>query len=85
MLDAGDSLHVFDSSNRRFTVYDPSLRLVRTITTELRVHKGVRLAGGEYALTGRYSTPAAVGRLVHLLKPDGSVLRSVGGTEFVVP
>lgn len=75
--DAADSLHVFDSRNRRLVVISPDRAFARTDPVPVTVtsENGVLLLGEEGYLVNGVS-PHQQGRALHHLRPTGEPVRS---------
>ncbi len=84
----GDSVHVLDSGNLRYTVLGPGFDIARSgripaATSEVRA---LPLDDGTVLVNARIQTAGQIGLPLHLLSPDGQVVRSFGATdEKVLP
>jgi hypothetical protein len=74
-----DSLYVFDNGQGRLTVYDPELQLARTTpvvpTPSPRI---IALDDGRFVTALTVRTPERVGYPLHLVDPDGAIMKSFG-------
>ena len=75
---AGDSILALDAGNRRLTVLSPSYTVVRSLTLRGTFTRAFPLPAGQLLVNGNVNTQQAAGYPVHVLGPDGAVLRSFG-------
>lgn len=79
----GDSLHIFDTPNRRRSVLTPDFEFAYQTPFSGRVYDARRLAGGrQLVLSGRFRTPENVGYPHHVFYRDGTV-RSFGADTAI--
>lgn len=78
----GDSLYVFDFA-RRMTVFAPNGIVRRAVPVPLLVLGAVPFSNGTVVVTGGHLTAAGIGLPLHLLRPDGSLVRSFGQPQLV--
>ncbi len=76
LIGPGDSVHVFDLHLGRVSVFDSHLGLARTAT--VRDRADLVREDGSYITAAQVRTPEAFGFPVHLVTPDGSIVRSFG-------
>lgn len=87
-LAAGDSLHVVDLFNLRWSVYSPEHELVRSVRPEIPVYMQLSVLPDGRGLFSAPMRRAGLERFpLHLLAADGSHLRSFGAApdEFGPP
>ncbi len=76
---AGDTVHVFDETNLRHTVFSPNYGFVRSNPLQIAPNTQVVLLGSDRVVfASRVRTPAMAGLPLHLLNDAGRVLRSFG-------
>ena len=82
----GDSIVVFDASNRRLSVYTPGLRFVRSIGFPVAsLESIVTLANGNFVVNaGSVDSRESLGYPIHVCDEAGRRLRSFGVTVPVV-
>jgi hypothetical protein len=74
-----DTLHVFDESSRRYTVFSPAYEYVRSSPLEIAPYTQVVLLGHDrIVFASPVRTPDRAGLPLHLLSPSGRVIRSFG-------
>ena len=78
---AGDSILALDASNGRLTVLSPSYGVVRSIPLRSGFTRAFPLPGGQFLVNGRVGTPQSAGYPLHVIGPDGAVLRSFGAVN----
>lgn len=85
-VDDGDSLHVFDVSNARWTVFSPELELVREVRLPFAPVSDATLLfpNGSVLLNAAPRTPDLAGSFYHIVASDGHLIRSIGN-EPVIP
>jgi hypothetical protein len=76
LVGPGDSLHVGDPLLRRVTVIGPDLSVGRVSTGPHL--PTIVLSNGSYVISRQIPTSEAIGYPVHLVGPDGTLLRSFG-------
>lgn len=74
----GDSLLVLDVMNSRLTVLSPTYTAVRSIPMRGRYTRAFRLLGDSILVHGEVRTPAAAGFPLHVIAPNGDIIRSFG-------
>lgn len=84
LVGPGDSLHVFDASLSRMTVYAPDLTVARTEALEFRpdLYDGA-VVGRRLVINASIRTAERAGLPLHLLGPSGGILRSFGSATGV--
>lgn len=70
----GDTLHVFDNTLRRYSVFDPEHTFVRSVTIGSSVSNIAPLSGGRAVISARMSEIGADGLRFHLV--EGMSIRS---------
>lgn len=77
----GDSVHVLDRQLRRWSVFSPRLRFVRSIPVPLAVNRLVGVGrDGSLLVEGSAPTPSGVGLPMHRLNAVGELVASFGDT-----
>lgn len=81
----GDSLVLYDNVNRRETVLSPDFEVVRSrrIQAVIRGNELTVLPEGMLAFAGPVSTPERVALPLHVIGPQGAVVRSFGASDTV--
>ncbi|HEU4630222.1 MAG TPA: hypothetical protein VFS08_10800 [Gemmatimonadaceae bacterium] len=77
----GDTLHVFDDGLARWTVLSPDLKLARTTRLPLVPQRAVLLRSDRLVVRASIPTRELAGLPLHLVGPDGRVVRSFGATD----
>jgi hypothetical protein len=79
-----DSLHVFDRTLRRLTVFDQDHKAARTVQLADRVDAAIPLSGGRVLIHTISTAPERAGLPLHLMDPGGRILRSFGAENALV-
>lgn len=78
LVGPGDSIHIFDPTNARYTVLDPEFRIMRETRSRYPT-RGVALLGpGRVVVNAVVTTRGGAGFPLHELGPGGSLKRSFG-------
>ena len=77
LVGPGDTLFIHDYFLRRMTVVSPDLEIVR-IVPDVAYPPDLVLEGGSFVLARQIPTPQQIGYPIHVMGPDGSLLRSFG-------
>jgi hypothetical protein len=85
VVDRADSLHLFDGWLRRHTVITPNHTVRRTSSIPGQAEQAVLLPNGILVTQSVTRSRDGVGLPVHVITPDGRLLRSVGTTERDLP
>ena len=82
----GDSINILDAANRRLTVLGPAFEVVRTarIPTAASEIRAIPLDAGRILMNATLPTPGHVGLPLHVISPDGEVVRSFGADDEAV-
>jgi len=78
LVTRGDTIHTFDNTLRRHSVFSPAYQYVRSSSTPGQVFDAVELSDGSLLLNADFPTPSSVGFPLHLLDSNGEVIRSFG-------
>jgi hypothetical protein len=80
----GDSLSVFDLSNRRLSVLSPGLDVVRTVPLPALIGSAIPLPNGAVVIQASIYSADRIGLPIHLMGVDGKLKRSFGGQSDAV-
>ncbi len=80
----GDSLHVFDAGNRRWTVISPDRRVVRAIPMPIHVSMALPLSNGEVIVQSAVRSDNRAGLPFHRVDTTGTIRSSFGAVVPVV-
>lgn len=80
----GDTLFVLDLG-RHVSVFSPSLKFVKRIAVDASPSSAAMLNNGRYVFSSQVRTPARIGYPFHVISRDGSIERSFGEPEAVLP
>ena len=78
VIDASDSVFVFDHSLHRVTVYTPDLEFARTFRLGFRLDGSAHFVGSSLLVNTGIHTEDRVGLPFHMLDRDGQIVRSFG-------
>jgi hypothetical protein len=74
----GDTVHLFDNSLRRHTVFSPSYQYVRSSPLDGQVFGALELSDGSLLINADLRRPNTVGFPLHILDAKGRTLQSYG-------
>lgn len=80
LFDDGDTLHVFDRSNQRYSVHDPDLTFVRSGWSPAEVSDAATI-DGTIVIAANILTSSNIGFPLHRIDHRGAVLRSFGASH----
>lgn len=83
MIDAHDSVHVFDHTNHRYSVFSPSHAYVRSIALPIGPQIHALRTRSFLAINLGIHTPDRIGLPVHVLDLTGRILASTGSRSEV--
>jgi hypothetical protein len=84
-VSAGDTIHAYDFSNSRKSVFSPSLEFIRSVPMEVPPSfvSGLTLPDGRAVINMTIATPARIGLPLHLFGVDGHIVRSFGSENGI--
>jgi len=74
----GDTVHLFDNTLRRYTVFSPSHRFLRSSAMPGSVQHAVELSDGSLVINAGFSRSTAIGFPLHHMGRGGGITRSFG-------
>lgn len=74
----GDTIHFFDNSLRRHTVFSPSYQYIRSAAMSGQVFDAIELSDGSLVVNADFPKPNTVGFPLHIVDASGRTTRSFG-------